>query len=152
MRRMGTTDLTYISLVPVSTSLAVRAAQPFLHVSAFYPSEPFADLTAFLGRSERSMGRHSEDRRLSGLVPEVSLAARAGSLGATSLQTPYRFQGRTFVTKDDGLFSDLCWCLSRENCPIWLQYKYIQSVFKDLDKCTANEISEATCNCFPPEM
>ena len=39
------------------------------------------------------MGRHSEDRREAGLVPEISLAARAGSLGATSLQTPYRFQG-----------------------------------------------------------
>lgn len=37
------------------------------------------------------MGR-SDERGMSGLVPEVSLAARAGSLGATSLQTPYRLQ------------------------------------------------------------
>lgn len=46
-------------------------------------------------RSERSlssMGRYSEDGRTSGMIAEVSLAARAGSLGATSLQTPYRLQ------------------------------------------------------------
>ena len=56
-----------------------------------------------VSRSERSTGRHSEDRRLSGLVPEVSLAARAGSLGATSLQTPYRFQGITCLDWDQAL-------------------------------------------------
>lgn len=39
-------------------------------------------------RSERSLGR------VAGIVPEVSLAARAGSLGATSMQTSFRLPGR----------------------------------------------------------